>query len=219
MSAEKFAKYFGKYAPVVNAGDIQLIFTGEFKPKKIRQTGRFYDVPVYEIVNPENIPYTKVSLDGYMHDEINRFRSFIEPGINAFAMYEIEGDDFYIPEEVERNIRKCLSTKILDKPIKIKNEEYRILGTYDNDFTLETEEENIKCSVGFKLNRVTKVDKNYGGTILSKSEAEDVFHFVNQQDMEFFEDKIWICFTDNLMNGGSFVDFNWMGWYTNFHLV
>jgi len=127
MSAEKFARYFGKYASVVNADGIQLVFTGELKPKKI--TGRFYDVPVYEIVNPENTPYTKASLDGYMHDEINRFRSFIEPGVNVLAMYEIEGDDFYIPEEVERNIRKCLATKILDKPVNIQNEQYRIMGT------------------------------------------------------------------------------------------
>lgn len=221
MSLENFSKFFGKYAPVVNAGDIQLVHNGKYQSKRIRELGEEYLMPEYEVVNPKNVPYTEAALTGYMHEEIGRFKNFIDPGIRNYNLYVLDCDEIYIPIKNFRNVEKCVVSKDFDKPKEIRGVEYRVIGSYSDDISFKAEDENVLCYVGFKLHKVTKRDKEGRIVELNRKDAEDVFHYINQDESEFFENKIWDCFRDNFMTGHekTFVDFDWMGWYTFFELI
>lgn len=222
ISLQRVAKYLGKFSPVIMAGGVDLVFTGQYQQKRSRRYPVYLDVPIYKVRNTKRVPYTKEAISGYMQVEVRRVIEFIDDKVKDYDLFSLYCDDVHIPLENMRNLRDCFRKTMFDKYIKIEGENYRIKGFYGDDITFSLSDENVYCEINFHLDRVEKEEKNGDSVRLSTGEARDFFHYITQDGPEFFENPVWNCFKHNLFGGADyespFVDFSWMGWYTQVNL-
>lgn len=218
MELQKFFKLLPSFVKNINVDGITIKHTGNYietlysKRYKVK-------VPVYTIENPNNLPYTKEALTTWLSEEYLRFQKFVGETIGVPIIYFIEFDDsvkdIHIPKEIKEEINQCLKSKDFNKVAWRNPENIRVIGEFKEYNTFDSEDDRVIWSVDFKPHKIEIVDEN-GETKreVEKSEYDYIFE-VLREDMDFFENKIWGCVQFRLASQKTFIDFDWMAWYTH----
>lgn len=218
MELQKFFKLLPSFVKDINVDDITIKHTGNYIETLYSKRYKV-EVPVYTIENPNNLPYTKESLTTWLAGEYLRFQRFVGETIGGPITYFIEFDesvkDIYIPQEIKQEISQCLKSKKFNKVAWRNPESIRVIGEFKEYNSFDSEDDRVIWSVDFKPHRIEIVDEN--GEFkkeVSKSEYDYIFETL-REDMDFFEERIWVCVQSNLTSQKTFIDFNWMSWYTH----
>lgn len=189
---------------------LKLVWTGEY-------ANRYWGaVPVFRIENPEDSPYTFEALSGEIEEALFDFKKMIplKQGIKLNSLYEFDQTqpDMYIPTRISKKIKNCLRETKVDK----SRDPIRLIGGFDGDFEFSVEEsEMINVNIDFLMDKMLLNGEEIDGSHKDYDDWVDYFRYDNR---DFLENEIWPCF-DELSTNNNFVDFNWMGWYTNFYII
>ena len=218
MKLQKFFKLLPDFIKDVNVEGIIIKHTGEFITTPYSRRYEV-EVPVYTIENPNDLPYTKESLTTWLAEEYLGFQRFVNILAGGPITYFVEFDnsvkDIYIPKQIKEEIDNCLVSKDFNKVSWRNPENIRVIGEFKRYNAFDTEDNRIIWQVDFKPHRIEIVDE--AGEFkreVSKSDYDYIFETL-REDMEFFENKIWSCVQSRLISQKTFVDFDWMSWYTN----
>ena len=221
MSIERFLKYLVDFVNEVEINGITLKHDGEFTQKVVFHR-EVYFVPVFEIINPNNIAFTKTAIEVELQSEINNFKKFI-PGLENYRtenLYEIEGPEFYIPNYVSKELKNCLKNKTFNRVwTQFGGGEYRVKGYYTGAYEFYFRRDEIEWEVQFHLESITKINPETNEeTQLNRVDSIEFFTDIKFEDREFFEDQIWVCLRKHLSENEAFLDFSVMSWYTTPYL-
>ena len=218
MKLQKFFKLLPDFIKDINVEGIIIKHTGEFITTPYSRRYEV-EVPVYTIENPNDLPYTKESLTTWLAEEYLGFQRFVNILAGGPITYFVEFDnsvkDIYIPKQIKEEIDNCLVSKDFNKVSWRNPENIRVIGEFKRYNAFDTEDNRIIWQVDFKPHRIEIVDE--AGEFkreVSKSDYDYIFETL-REDMEFFENKIWSCVQSRLISQKTFVDFDWMSWYTN----
>ena len=218
MTTQKFFELLPSFVKDINVDGITIKHTGEYR-KTLYSKRYDVEVPVYTIENPNDLPYTKEALTTWLAEEYLKFQKFVDILAGGPITYFVEFDnsvkDIYIPKQIKEEIDNCLVSKDFNKVAWRNPENIRVIGEFKRYSTFDTEDDRIIWQVDFKPHRIEIVDES--GEFkkeVSKSDYDYIFETL-REDMEFFENKIWICVQSRLASQKTFVDFDWMGWYTH----
>ena len=218
MKLQKFFKLLPDFIKDINVEGIIIKHTGEFITTPYSRRYEV-EVPVYTIENPNDLPYTKESLTTWLAEEYLGFQRFVNilagGPITYFVEFDNSVEDIYIPKQIKEEIDNCLASKDFNKVSWRNPENIRVIGEFKRYNTFNTEDDRIIWQVDFKPHRIEIVDE--AGEFkreVSKSDYDYIFETL-REDMEFFENKIWSCVQSRLSSQKTFVDFDWMSWYTH----
>ena len=218
MKLQKFFKLLPDFIKDINVEGIIIKHTGEFITTPYSRRYEV-EVPVYTIENPNDLPYTKESLTTWLAEEYLGFQRFVNILAGGPITYFVEFDnsvkDIYIPKQIKEEIDNCLVSKDFNKVSWRNPENIRVIGEFKRYNAFDTEDDRIIWQVDFKPHRIEIVDE--AGEFkreVSKSDYDYIFETL-REDMEFFETKIWYCVQSRLTLQKTFVDFDWMSWYTH----
>jgi hypothetical protein len=211
MDIDYFFEAFLEHSPEIECRHgLRLVWTGEF-------ADRYWGaVPVFRIENPEDSPYTFEALSGEIEDALFDFKKMIplKQGIRLNSLYEFDQNqpDMYIPTRISKEIKNCLRDTKVDK----SRDPIRLIGGFDGDFEFSVEEsEMINVNIDFLMDKMLLDGEEIDGSHKDYDDWVDYFRYDNR---DFIENEIWSCF-DELSTNNNFVNFNWMGWYTNFYII
>jgi hypothetical protein len=218
MKLQKFFKLLPDFIKDINVEGIIIKHTGEFITTPYSRRYEV-EVPVYTIENPNDLPYTKESLTTWLAEEYLGFQRFVNILAGGPITYFVEFDnsvkDIYIPKQIKEEIDNCLESKNFNKVAWRNPESIRVIGEFKRYNTFDTEDDRIIWQVDFKPHRIEIVDES--GVFkkeVSKSDYDYIFETL-REDIEFFENNIWSCIQYKLANRKTFIDFDWMSWYTH----
>lgn len=218
MTTQKFFKLLPSFVKDINVDGITIKHTGEYR-KTLYSKRYDVEVPVYTIENPNDLPYTKEALNTWLTEEYLKFQKFADILAGGPITYFVEFDDsvkdLYIPKQIKEEIENCLDSKDFNKVAWRNPENIRVIGEFKRYNSFNTEDDRIIWQVDFKPHRIEIVDES--GEFkkeVSKSDYDYIFETL-REDMEFFENKIWSCVQSRLTSQKTFVDFDWMSWYTH----
>lgn len=189
-----------------------------------------YNVPVFRIINPKNIPFSYNSLIWIIIDRLRELNKLTSAKLtdgdikNIFVIDDFSVNDFYIPVKILKNFENCVdgregSFSFISK----ENYQYWVEFEFvvDSRFELHwysSDEFQIKVSISIKKIVVKKIDTD-----------EEVFFFKNEITRkirniildypEFVETPIWDCITDNITEYQTFIDGDWQYVYINFDII
>jgi hypothetical protein len=218
MKLQKFFKLLPDFIKDINVEGIIIKHTGEFITTPYSRRYEV-EVPVYTIENPNDLPYTKESLTTWLAEEYLGFQRFVNilagGPITYFVEFDNSVEDIYIPKQIKEEIDNCLASKDFNKVSWRNPENIRVIGEFKRYNTFNTEDDRIIWQVDFKPHRIEIVDEvGEFKREVSKSDYDYIFETL-REDMEFFENKIWSCVQSRLSSRKTFVDFDWMSWYTH----
>jgi len=215
VNIEFFFKQFTKMNQTIDCDNgLQLIWTGGYTGRFVKRFKDKEDVPVYFINNPNDSPYTKESLLGFIDYELELFRKImpIDGSYITSRLCEIESDEaLYIPNRVLRNITNKLQKVKVDK----SKDPVRLIGEFDGHFEISEDGENMYVSVDFLL---SELHLNGEEIDSSHSDYDDWIDYFRYDNRDFLENEIWTSFSE-LTDNKNFVNFNWMGWYSDFNII
>ena len=217
MKLQKFFKLLPDFIKDINVEGIIIKHTGEFITTPYSRRYEV-EVPVYTIENPNDLPYTKESLTTWLSEEYLGFQKFVGTfggPITYFVEFDNSVKDIYIPKQIKEEIDNCLESKNFNKVAWRNPESIRVIGEFKRYNTFDTEDDRIIWQVDFKPHRIEIVDES--GVFkkeVSKSDYDYIFETL-REDIEFFENNIWSCIQYKLANRKTFIDFDWMSWYTH----
>jgi hypothetical protein len=215
VNIEFFFKQFTKMNQTIDCDNgLQLIWTGGYTGRFVKRFKEKEDVPVYFINNPNDSPYTKESLLGFIDYELEIFRKImpIDGSYITSRLCEIESDEaLYIPNRVLRNITNKLQKVKVDK----SKDPVRLIGEFDGHFEISEDGENMHVSVDFLL---SELHLNGEEIDSSHSDYDDWIDYFRYDNRDFLENEIWTSFSE-LTDNKNFVNFNWMGWYSDFNII
>ena len=217
MKLQKFFKLLPDFIKDINVEGIIIKHTGEFITTPYSRRYEV-EVPVYTIENPNDLPYTKESLTTWLSEEYLGFQKFVGTfggPITYFVEFDNSVKDIYIPKQIKEEIDNCLESKDFNKVAWRNPESIRVIGEFKRYNTFDTEDDRIIWQVDFKPHRIEIVDES--GVFkkeVSKSDYDYIFETL-REDIEFFENNIWSCIQYKLANRKTFIDFDWMSWYTH----
>jgi hypothetical protein len=215
VNIEFFFKQFTKMNQTIDCDNgLQLIWTGGYTGRFVKRFKEKEDVPVYFINNPNDSPYTKESLLGFIDYELELFRKImpIDGSYITSRLCEIESDEaLYIPNRVLRNITNKLQKVKVDK----SKDPVRLIGEFDGHFEISEDGENMHVSVDFLL---SELHLNGEEIDSSHSDYDDWIDYFRYDNRDFLENEIWTSFSE-LTDNKNFVNFNWMGWYSDFNII
>jgi hypothetical protein len=118
----------------------------------------------------------------------------------------------YIPTRISKKIKNCLRETNVDK----SRDPIRLIGGFDGDFEFSVEDsEMINVNIDFLMDKMLLNGEEIDESHKDYEDWADYFRYDNR---DFIEDEIWSCF-DELSTNKNFVNFDWMGWYTNFYII
>ena len=215
VNIEFFFKQFTKMNQTIDCDNgLQLIWTGGYTGRFVKRFKDKEDVPVYFINNPNDSPYTKESLLGFIDYELELFRKImpIDGSYITSRLCEIESDEaLYIPNRVLRNITNKLQKVKVDK----SKDPVRLIGEFDGHFEISGNDEDMNVSVDFLL---SELHLNGEEIDSSHSDYDDWIDYFRYDNRDFLENEIWTSFSE-LTDNKNFVNFNWMGWYSDFNII
>jgi hypothetical protein len=215
VNIEFFFKQFTKMNQTIDCDNgLQLIWTGGYTGRFVKRFKDKEDVPVYFINNPNDSPYTKESLLGFIDYELELFRKImpIDGSYITSRLCEIESDEaLYIPNRVLRNITNKLQKVKVDK----SKDPVRLIGEFDGHFEISEDDEDMHVSVDFLL---SELHLNGEEIDSSHSDYDDWIDYFRYDNRDFLENEIWTSFSE-LTDNKNFVNFNWMGWYSDFNII
>jgi len=219
MKLQKFFHLLPEYIGVVDVHGIKIKPTGKFDTTYYSKR---YDVevPIYTIENPDNLPYTKEALTTWLAELYLEFQRFVGSqttfgSVTYFIEFDDSVKDIYIPQEIKQEISQCLKSKDFNKVVWRNPENIRVIGEFKEYNSFDSEDDRVIWQVDFKPHRIEIVDES-GETkrVVEKSEYDYIFETL-REDMDFFENKIWVCVQSRLASQKTFIDFDWMSWYTH----
>jgi len=193
-----------------------------------------YLVLVYEIYNPLDLPYTKISLQSFIDEKIKESfkltsRSAFSFSISPSHLWEFSDNvkEIYIPKKYMSEIKECISsskfTMKVDVPYLVKgNIDYVIDINYGKDVSLSVyygEIIQIEFDV-FVSNIRKKIDKdNYvmDDDYDTKSEIrERILNIDNYR--EYIQDDIYRCMSEIILIP-TLYSRDWMGFDFSFNII
>jgi len=215
VNIEFFFKQFTKMNQTIDCDNgLQLIWTGGYTGRFVKRFKDKEDVPVYFINNPNDSPYTKESLLGFIEYELELFRKIIpiDESYITNRMYDIESDEsLYIPNRVLRNITNKLQKVKVDE----SKDPVRLIGEFDGHFEISEDGEDIYVSIEFLL---SELHLNGEEIDSSHSDYDDWIDYFRYDNRDILENEIWSSFSE-LTNNKNFVNFEWMAWYSDFYFI
>ena len=189
---------------------LKLVWTGEYA------NSHRGSIPIFRIENPEDSPYTFEALSGEIEEALSDFKKMIplKQGIRLNSLYEFDQTqpDMYIPTRISKKIKNCLRETKVDK----SKDPIRLIGGFDGDFEFSAREsEMIDVNIDFLMDKMLLDGEEIDGSHKDYDGWIDYFRYDNR---DFIEDEIWSCFNE-LTDNKNFVNFQWMGWYTNFYII
>lgn len=218
MDKQKFFNLLPSFIGKIDVDGIIIKHNGNFITTPYSQR-HGVQVPVFSIENPNDIPYTKESLSMWLTEEVIKFRDFVSieklgPSLTYFIEFDDSIKDLYIPKQIKEQIDNCLESKDFDKVAWRNPENIRVVGEFKKYNQFDMEGDRITWHVDFKPSKIEIVDEK--GNFKSSVNKEDYNYIFEtlMDDMDFFESKIWSCVQPTLSSKKTFVDFDWMSWYT-----
>ena len=215
VNIEFFFKQFTKMNQTIDCDNgLQLIWTGGYTGRFVKRFKDKEDVPVYFINNPNDSPYTKESLLGFIEYELELFRKIIpiDESYITNRMCDIESDEsLYIPNRVLRNITNKLQKVKVDE----SKDPVRLIGEFDGHFEISEDGEDIYVSIEFLL---SELHLNGEEIDSSHSDYDDWIDYFRYDNRDILENEIWSSFSE-LTNNKNFVNFEWMAWYSDFYFI
>lgn len=225
MKISKFFKLLPDFIKDVDAnGVIIRAHEDEYLETVYRVTGERFDVPIFTVYNPQDLPYTKEALLEFLLDEVTKFSRFASTdfiGVKNLIQFDDSVLDIYIPEKVGKELSECLKSVNFNKVIYTSRANYRIEGQFTGNYSFEIEGDGIIWWVAFKPIKIDVVDEDGYKVIKSipNREMEDIINHIKWDYNERFEDPIWRCSRNNLSSLNSFYDSDWMVWSTYIDVV
>jgi len=216
MDVTKFFEYFLKVHDEIDCHNgLKLVWNGKFE-----ELGyvNWFKVPVFEVVNPNNSPYTEECLSIILEDTIDTFRRMVpilDSSIWTSRLYMIDSLNIYIPTKKENSIQNCLSKiEIEDESFDVEGDDYLISGKFTGDYNFESDSSTIIVVVEFEITSVT-----LNGEYIDDEEIIDrVKDSIYESWSEWYDAKTWHCFS-NLYENDNFIQKEEMGWNTGIHLI
>lgn len=188
--------------------------------QRVKIEDNYYNVPILTIRNPKNIPFSYHSLIELIQDEfdyMSRLSGLSLPFniIGRFILFDdFSQGQFYIPDDIESETNNCLKTNDIEIKHRIKNTIYTITGRYviNDDFDMFWDSsESFVISIGFKVKSVFEdnLEDNTFKIIEGREEMIEIVHDIRLDDSFVFENPIWECFTDRLVDYKTFIDTDW----------
>jgi hypothetical protein len=182
-----------------------------------------YEVPLIEISNPNDLPYTLANLYASFQDDfISNIQSLAGTNLsnytilNKLIVFDVINDgmtDFYLDVGHSKKMKECIHNK--KATIKYRNNKniiYTIEGHYDCsdlEYYIESDGERFVIDVGFKTNSVF-VDNLITGKyyMMDPKDFEEFIFDIKNEDRILFEDPIWDCLSP-IVDTKTFIDTNW----------
>jgi predicted DNA-binding protein YlxM (UPF0122 family) len=178
-------------------------------------------VPILKIKNPNNIPFSYYALIDLLDEELKTVEHFANISILPYKRISLiifnnfDKGDFYIPEENEKKLRKCLNTDTVEVKYRDNNSIiYTIYGKYivDNDFEMYWETDEM-----FKIKITFEIEKIFVDDLVRKvhhfmENYDDMVHLVydiRYDNSELFESPVWDCITNNLVQYKTMINSDW----------
>ena len=228
MNLNRVLKHLPEFIGEINVNGIiirptnkVIRLTGGFITNRFNQ--EFIDVPMFSVYNPKDLPYSKSLLEEIILDEFRKFFEYLSlniPSNHHLIKFTNDVKDYYIPEKTQNQIRECLKSVNFSKRLKANGNNYKVTGEFTGFNTFDAESDGIIWYVDFKPISVDIVNATDDVVeSLSKSQMEDLLDYQRYEQVEVFEDPIWRCVRDTLIETKTFIDFDWMMWSTNIEIV
>jgi hypothetical protein len=225
MEISKFFKLLPDFVKDIDVnGIIVRAHEDEYLETLYRVTGERFEVPIFTIYNPQDLPYTKDAILEFLLDEVTKFSQFVSAdfiGVKNLIQFDDSVLDIYIPRRVEKELSECLKSVNFNKVIYTSTANYRIEGQFTGNYSFETEGDGLIWWVAFKPIKIDVVGEDTYNVIKSipNNKMEDIINHIKWDYNERFEDPIWRCSRDNLSSLNSFYDSDWMVWSTYIDVV
>ena len=225
MKISKFFKLLPDFVKNIDVNGIIIkTHDDEYLETVYRVTGERFEVPVFTIDNPQDLPYTKEALLEFLLNEITKFSQFVSAdfiGVKNLIQFDDSVLEAYVPKRVEKEISECLKSANFNKVVYTSKANYRIEGEFTGYNWIEMDGEGVVWWVDFKPFKIDVVDEDGYKVIKSipNNEMEDIINYIKWDYSERFEDPIWRCSRNNLSSLSSFYDPNWMVWSTYVNVV
>lgn len=228
MNLNRVLKHLPEFIGEINVNEIIIRptnkvvrLTGGFITNRFNQ--EFIDVPMFSVYNPKDLPYSKSLLEEIILDEFRKFFEYLSlniPPNHHLIKFTNDVKDYYIPEKTQNQIRECLKSVNFSRRLKANGNNYRVTGEFTGVNSFNILSDGIIWYVDFKPISVDIVNATDDAVeSLSKSQMEDLLDYQRYEQVEVFEDPIWRCVRDTLIETKTFVDFDWMMWSTNIEIV
>jgi hypothetical protein len=215
----RFKKVLSKFINKINIDGITFSMTEHTSRKKI--FGYTFEVPVIKIHNVKNVPFSYNSLHDLFTQELEVINDYASTDIHpgelelSFDFDDFDTGEFYIPTSIEKKLRRCLNTDFIE--IKYRNNNnivytLRVEYQVDNVFDLYWEDtESFKITISLLCNSVFKDDLITGkfGTITDKEEIARLIYDIRYDDPSIFEDSVWDCINETLLEYRCFLNRDW----------
>ena len=215
---EVFKKVLSKYIHNIDIDGIKFELTKHTTTKRIQ--GFELDVPLIKILNPKSIPFSYNSLSDLLSIElsiVNQFTKTFSSHMDlerSFDFYDFDKHDYFIPNKIENNLLKCLNNTDVEIKFRNVNIIYTIKGRYliDNNFDMMWDDsESFQIYISFNVASVFVDDlgnkKHY--FLDDKESMVNVVNDIYYEDTGIFENGIWHCFEDTLMEYKTFLNREW----------
>jgi hypothetical protein len=178
-------------------------------------------VPILKIKNPNNIPFSYYALIDLLDEELKTVEHFANISILPYKRISLivfnnfDKGDFYIPEENEKKLRKCLNTDTVEVKYRDNNSIiYTIYGKYivDDNFEMYWESsESFRIDITFEIEKIFVDDlvrkvhhfmKNY-------DEMVHLVYDIKYDNDELFENPVWDCIIENLGQYKTMINRDW----------
>jgi len=178
-------------------------------------------VPILKIKNPNNIPFSYYSLSELLTTELEVVGDFANVSIISYqlpsliVLNDFNKGEFYIPEENEKKLRKCLNTDTVEIKFRDNNNIiYTIYGKYivNNDFEMYWESSDV-----FKIDITFKIEKIFVDDLVRKvhhfmenyDEMVQLVYDIKYDNDELFENPVWDCIIENLGQYKTMINRDW----------
>jgi len=197
---------------------ITIRFSGDYS--KMRIGGVDYQLPVFKIDNPNDLPYSiPTILWEWSDEELGNIGNLINiPNLRwdtqILKFFNRTHSGFYVPPKMKQEIEKCLNTPEVDVKFRKGNVIYTFTGSFSPGAGFEmhwNSSEDFIIYVDFNISKVWKEDLNYKdkhGFLELDHYITDLLYDFHLDDSSIFEGLIWHCFED-LMGYRSFIDRDW----------
>lgn len=217
MDIEFFLKEFLEHNSEIECDNgLKLIWKGETNTTKFRENE--YEVPVYKVLNPNNSPYTRSSLEYYVESSLYTFRKMLpilENSIPNTFLYIVDSLDIYIPPKTEMRLTNCLgSISIEDESFTVDGQDVVISGSFTGDYEMDLDDVTVICICDFQIDSITVG----GEDIYDEDEFDRIKDEIYDYDSDWFDIPTWGCLSQ-LYNSNNFVSKDDMGWNTGVRLI
>jgi len=216
---DRFKKVLSKFINKININGITFSMT-EYT-FQVKMFGSTVEVPVIKIHNEKNVPFSYNSLHDLFAQELQVVNDYANTDMNShqleisFLFSDFDTGEFYIPTSIEKKLKRCLNTDFIE--IKYRNDNnivYTLYAKYvvDNNFDLYWEDiESFKITISLLCNSVFKDDLITGkfGTITDKEEIARLIYDIRYDDPSIFEDSVWDCINETLLEYRCFLNRDW----------